>query len=99
MLPKKISVKDKNYLFVLWEDDSETSIKLSDLRRECPCAICNSEKSERGNKYIPLYTLDQLTIVKISKVGKYALGIEWMDGHNTGIYEFGYLRSISDKGK
>ncbi|MBU1098124.1 MAG: DUF971 domain-containing protein [Bacteroidetes bacterium] len=96
MTPIKISVLEKKYLSVSWNDGMETKIKLANLRKKCPCAICNSEKKENGDKYIPIYTNDQLTISEISKVGKYAIAVYWKDGHNTGIYEFGYLRNITD---
>lgn len=96
MTPVKISVKDKGLLSVKWDDDTGTVIKLSNLRRGCPCAICNAEKDERGPKYIPIYSNEQLSLSKITVVGKYAVGVEWKDGHNTGIYDFGYLRRISD---
>jgi len=33
-----------------------------------------------------------------SLVGSYALQITWADGHSTGIYDFGYLRSIDPMG-
>lgn len=96
MLPVKISVKDKSVLYVKWDDDSKTIVKLTDLRRKCPCAICGADSDKRGEKYIPIYSKQQMTLVKISAVGSYAVGVEWEDGHNTGIYDFSYLRKISD---
>ena len=95
MSPLKISVVDKSVLNVVWDDNKSTEIKLANLRRKCPCAICNAEKSEKSSKYIPIFTLDQLTVDKIIIVGSYAIGITWKDGHNTGIYDYNYLRNIS----
>lgn len=96
MIPVKLSLKSGSLLFVKWNDGSETEIKISNLRSKCPCAICGAEKDKRGSKYIPIYTKDQLDIRNISIVGQYAVGVEWADGHNTGIYDFNYLKMISD---
>ncbi len=96
MTPVKLSLKEQGMLSIHWDDNSEARIKLSNLRKKCPCAICNSDSKERGAKYIPIYTREQLTVSKISIVGSYAVGVEWQDGHNTGIYDFNYLRKICD---
>ena len=95
MMPKRIEVK-KGYLTIEWSDNTISNIKLIELRKNCPCAVCAAEKEDKGEKYIPLYTGDQLVISKIKIVGSYALGIIWKDGHNTGIYEFSSLRELSD---
>ncbi len=97
MKPKKIKVRDKEFLDITWDDGLHRSIKLSNLRSNCPCAICHSEKDEWSSTYIPLYTKEQLTITKISIVGTYAVGIEWEDGHNTGIYDYDYLYNLFAK--
>lgn len=96
MNPVKIKVRDKEFLDVTWDDGKTNSIKLSNLRNSCPCAVCSSEKDEWGDSYIPLYTKEQLTIINMSIIGNYALSIEWEDGHNTGLYDFAYLKSLFD---
>ncbi len=94
MSPTKIKVREKEFLDVTWSNGEKSSIKLSNLRKGCPCAICHAEKDEWSSTYIPLYTKEQLTITKISIVGTYAVGINWEDGHNTGIYDFEYLNNL-----
>ena len=37
--------------------------------------------------------------VKIDLVGRYAISIQWSDGHNTGIYAFDRLRKLCPCGK
>ncbi|MBI1938783.1 MAG: DUF971 domain-containing protein [Ignavibacteriales bacterium] len=96
MIPVKLSVTDKKFLDVKWDDDTETRIKLANLRMKCPCAACSSERAERGEKYIPIYSDEELTIKEIKIIGNYAVEIIWKDGHDTGIYEFGYLKKISN---
>jgi len=94
MRPIKIKVREKEFLDITWTNGEIKSIKLSNLRNKCPCAICFAEKEEWGSTYIPIYTKDQLTITKISIVGTYAVSIEWKDGHNTGLYDYEYLYSL-----
>ena len=95
MTPLQIKVIGNNYLYIKWGDNSESNIKLANLRRNCPCSICTAERETQGKKYIPIYTDVQLKIKNISVVGNYAVGIVWADDHNTGIYDFGYLEKIS----
>ena len=93
MSPNKIQVKD-GLLFIEWSDNKANKIKLSNLRKNCPCAVCAAENDEQGEKYIPLYSGDQLKVTEIKIVGHYAVSISWKDGHNTGIYEFEQLRDL-----
>lgn len=93
MSPKKIQVKD-GLLLIEWSDNKTSKIKLSNLRKNCPCAVCAADNAEQGDKYIPLYSGDQLKITEIKIVGHYAVSISWKDGHNTGIYEFEQLRNL-----
>ena len=94
MKPLQIKVQDKS-LKILWEDNSESKIKLANLRRNCPCAICASERDQEGDKYIPIYSGDQLSVKSIGMVGSYAISITWKDGHNTGLYLFDQLKKLS----
>lgn len=94
MTPVQIKIKEKK-LIVKWNDDSESAIKLANLRRNCPCALCASQREEEGSKYIPIYFDEQLAVSNIQVVGNYALGISWKDGHNTGIYTFDQLKNIA----
>lgn len=96
MTPVQIKVKEKNIFYVRWNDDSETEIQLANLRRFCPCAICTSQEETHHHDYIKVYTPEQLAVNGINMVGNYAVAIKWADNHNTGIYEFGYLKKISD---
>ena len=97
MKPTKIKVRDKEYLDVTWDEAGLKSIKLSNLRSNCPCALCHAEKDEWSASYIPLYTKEQLAITQIKIVGTYAVSVEWEDGHNTGIYDYDYLYGLFDK--
>ncbi|MFH2029897.1 MAG: DUF971 domain-containing protein [Bacteroidota bacterium] len=95
MIPNKINITSQKNLEIVWNDAATTVVKLASLRNNCPCAVCKSEKEEFGSTYIPIYNNDQIAISKITPVGNYAVTISWKDGHDTGIYEFGFLRTIS----
>jgi len=96
MQPTKIKLIDKELLWIKWDDESESKIKLNNLRRLCPCATCLSERENRSRNYIPIYNPGQVKVKKIQPVGSYAIGITWEDGHSTGIYEFPFLHQLSD---
>lgn len=92
MQPVKISIKDKRYLDIIWDDKSESLLLLANLRKNCPCASCVSERSSRAATFIPLLSSVQLTITDIQPVGTYAIQLFWQDGHNTGIYTYDKLK-------
>jgi DUF971 family protein len=96
MFPSEIKVKEKKTLHIKWNDGTETSIKLANLRINCPCAVCSEERLIQGSKYIPIYSDAQLKISSIEVVGNYAVAISWSDSHNTGIFDFDYLKKLSD---
>ncbi|NMB82662.1 MAG: DUF971 domain-containing protein [Ignavibacteria bacterium] len=95
MLPTSIKVIDKEFLQIEWSDNNVSKIKLSSLRLNCPCALCVSDREKRSDKYFPIFSVDELTLTNINVIGNYAISISWKDGHNTGIYEFGFLKKIS----
>jgi DUF971 family protein len=96
MQPTKIQIINKEVLLIKWDDDSESAIRLEKLRRVCPCATCLSEREKLGKKYIPIFNHDQIKVIKLKSVGSYAINIKWGDGHNTGIYEFSFLRKLTE---
>lgn len=94
MHPKKIKLVDGFDLNILWEDGVEESISLKELRKRCPCATCLSEREKQGKYYIPLFAENQVRVKSINQVGNYAIQIRWQDGHDTGIYEYKFLRNF-----
>ena len=85
-------------LAVKWEDGSESFIALETLRRHCPCAGCKGEVDVMGNLYKnpdrPL-SADAFRLIRVERVGGYAVQPVWADGHASGIYSFDYLRRIA----
>ena len=84
---------------IKWDDGSEGFIPLEKLRRACPCAGCKGERDIMGNLYQnpdqPLAP-NAFQLVRIHRVGGYAVQPVWADGHATGLYAFDYLKRVAD---
>ncbi|MDP2362833.1 MAG: DUF971 domain-containing protein [Ignavibacteria bacterium] len=97
MTPVKIKVVEKKELQIIWDDGSEDLLNLKQLRKLCPCATCLAERDKQSKMYIPLFAENQITVKSLNQVGNYAIQITWNDGHNTGIYEYHFLKRFSEK--
>jgi DUF971 family protein len=86
-------------LAVKWDDGSESFIPLERLRRCCPCAGCKGEVDIMGNLYKnpdrPL-SAPAFRLVRIERVGGYAIQPSWADGHESGIFSFEYLKRVGE---
>ncbi len=82
-------------LAIAWTDGAESFVKLSTLRRLCPCAGCAGERDILGRLMKgpdrPL-TSSSFEVVRTSPVGGYAVQIFWGDGHSDGLYPYVKLR-------
>jgi len=96
MHPSKIRLIEKKRLLIVWDDGSESVLELRELRKRCPCATCLAEHDKQSKMYIPLFAENQVTVKSIIQVGNYAVQITWNDGHNTGIYEYNFLKRFSE---
>ncbi len=82
-------------LSLLWEDAHRDDFDVRDLRLACHCALCVEEMS--GRKLLdPKTVRPDVSPRAISSIGNYAIGIDWNDGHNSGIYAFDHLRSLGE---
>ena len=88
---KDIQQKDERTLWIQWSDNREQQWDVVNLRRSCPCAVCIDEWT--GKKTLKDDDVsDTVRPVSIKSVGRYALSIEFSDGHKTGIYTFEKLQ-------
>ena len=63
------------------------------LRLACACARCVDEWT--GERRLDAASVpDDVRPIKIQPVGRYAIQIDWSDGHSTGIYSFRQLRAL-----
>ena len=86
-------------LALKWDDSSESFVRLEILRRACPCAGCRGEVDVLGNLHkgpdLPL-TPPSVRLVRLDKVGGYALQPVWGDGHSSGLFAFDYLKRVAE---
>ena len=90
---KKIDQWDERTLAIVWNDDRESRYDVVELRKQCPCAHCIDEWSGE-QRLLPEQVADDIRPIRIDSVGRYALTIQFSDGHTTGIYSFSMLRSL-----
>ena len=84
-------------LHITWSDGTASHLPLLAVRKACPCAACRTAQEQQSRTLLPvLQSAPPSAIVATGAhlVGNYALRIEWSDEHNTGIYDFRYLRQL-----
>jgi len=95
LVPSKIEQRDSRTLAILWSDGVESLFDVRALRLACGCAHCVDEWSGE-----PLLVADgvpeDVAPIAIESVGRYAIQINWSDGHNSGIYPFERLRRLAE---
>jgi DUF971 family protein len=97
MKPVQIKILSSKQLLIKWSDNTDSTISLLKMRKHCPCATCASEREDQSKSYIPIFSGNQLIVSEIHPVGSYAISVKWKDGHNTGIFEYPFLKSLEDK--
>ena len=100
--PRDIKLtRDEHRLTIAWQDGTVSTYDLTRLRKACPCAACNSERQRQSTtrELFPILKKDPgggpPRAVTAKLVGNYALHIQWSDGHDTGIYDFRFLRALA----
>lgn len=103
--PVEIRRNGTSGLTIRWSDNVVSTLSSEALRRNCPCAGCREARGD-GTHAKPLTgkkrslaiveaSLDEeLKLEKVWGVGQYAIGLEWGDGHSTGIYTYTALREL-----
>ena len=90
---KKIWQQDERTLGINWTDGRKSLYDVVELRRQCRCANCVDEISKKKTLN-PDDIPESIRPVKVESVGRYALAIQFSDGHRTGIYAFDKLREM-----
>lgn len=94
--PTQIQQHDARTLAISWADGAETHFDVRALRLACGCAACVDEWT--GQELLsPESVPDDVSPLRIQPVGRYAIQIDWSDGHSTGIYPFERLRRLADQ--
>jgi DUF971 family protein len=90
---KRIWQQDERTLGIHWTDGRKSLYDVVELRRQCRCANCVDEISKKRTLN-PDDIPESVRPVKVESVGRYALTIQFTDGHRTGIYAFEKLREF-----
>ena len=86
--------KEAAQLFIRFDDGHEVTIPYELLRVESPSA----ETKGHGGQAPPPHTRKRaIGVTGAEPVGRYALRIQFTDGHNTGLYTWSYLRELGDQ--
>ncbi len=91
----KVQLKEQR-LIVEWQDGGRSEFAFGDLRRRCPCATCRTEREEQDPNPLKILKVDptDVRVTNAQLVGNYAIQFFWSDGHNTGIFDFRFLRGL-----
>ncbi len=84
-------------LVITWQDGRRSRFELGRLRRVCPCATCRRDRAAPSTR-LPILSNaaagQPIAVIDAELVGHYAVHLKWTDGHDTGIYDFRYLRAL-----
>jgi len=90
-------------LTIEWDDGAVHTITWRQLRDACPCATCRTQPAQPDNSteddLLPVITPEEAQPLKATAmrpIGNYAYGIEFTDGHNSGIYSLEWLRQLGE---
>jgi ATP-binding protein involved in chromosome partitioning len=91
--PVAITQKGPRALAITWADGHESVFDVRALRLACGCARCVDEWTGE-ERLDPASVPEDVRPVRIEGVGRYAIQVEWSDGHASGIYPFRRLREL-----
>ena len=101
--PRSIKA-DPQSLHIEWPDGVTHRLSWRVLRDRCPCATCRDKQVNppaEPEGALPVLSLEEAQPVRVRRmtpVGNYAYGIDFTDGHTTGIYTLEYLRILGEEG-
>ncbi len=91
VFPVEVKLQEaEGSLTITWSDDHVSAFSLAYVRGWCPCAVCQGHFTGQW-RYIESRALG---LSNVEPVGNYGMRMIWGDGHDTGIYQFDYLRGI-----
>ena len=91
VFPTEVKLLEKEgTLQLTWNDDHLSTFSLSYVRGWCPCAVCQGHFTGEWR----FIETANIALVNVEPVGNYGMRLIWSDSHDTGIYQFDYLRQI-----
>jgi DUF971 family protein len=97
--PSKLGITDAGRLRIVWSDDQVREYEVRELRDKCPSATCREKRNAPPPPAtsLPILSMAEaapLSIAAMNPVGRYAYGIDFSDGHDTGIFTLESLREM-----
>ena len=92
-VPKKIGPVNLPEIQIEWSEGHQSIYSARELRIACPCAECVNEVTGQ-RRLDPNAIPKDIRPLAINTIGRYALQIQWSDGHSTGLYGFETLRKL-----
>lgn len=86
---------DTTHTFLKWPDGEEVKVSNRNLRLSCRCALCVNEMTGEltlKEEDIPQNIAPNACLA----LGNYAIGINWSDGHSSGIYPYAAIRKLNE---
>lgn len=91
--PIKISPESDTQMRLNWNTGENFTLPYMELRFQCPCAGCVDEHTG-----VRILKRDQVALdiraTGAQPIGRYAIAIQWSDGHSSGIYHFDRLYTL-----
>jgi len=88
--------RSQQELHITWADGTHSVLTARTLRRNCPCAACQQERNDANPLRVLNTGTDQpMRMIGAQLAGNYALQLTWSDGHDTGLFDFRYLRELA----
>ncbi len=87
---------DEKETTLKWPDGETLTLPNKDLRLSCRCAVCVDELTGEV-KIAEKDIRPDIQPVRVTALGNYAVGIEWNDGHSSGIYPYRNIRELAQK--
>jgi DUF971 family protein len=103
MTPRPTAIdasKSKKEMIIKWDDDHVSTYSFTMLRTACPCAECRGGHDNMGGPpdpgvfTLPIVDTRETSLNNIVATGTYGVTLVWEDGHDYGIYNWGFLREL-----
>src|SRR5690554_3187642 len=93
MVPIGIKVKKASQVLVLTYEDAEFELSYEFLRVHSPSA---EVRGHGGGEGILQFGKKDVGLLAVEPAGNYALKLTFDDGHDTGLYDWNYLRHLCE---
>lgn len=93
--PKQIRLaKDRRSLHLVFPDEAAFDLSAEYLRVFSPSA---EVRGHGGGEMMLVLGKEQVKILDVQPVGRYAVKLVFDDGHDSGLYDWGLLRELGDQ--